>query len=251
MGHRKHPVSALRLCAVHPVAEGRCNLFGTGRERNCVTYLSLHMCRQFEPGTFGKERCRPCPRNSRSRLPYVRGSARLPLSKLATSVKSSTTLFATVLMLSSPLFGCGEEQPRQQAKDKRSGLAKPEQSDWLAMQDGVLPEIWLAEREEKKGVSISSADRARLRMAITDAAAKFKESPRMVANHAAQLEDMLRAQGGDETAVALIGTLTSAVAPGRVESFGAAGQQYVNMRKSGFTSEQAVEALSKRYNPRG
>ncbi len=119
------------------------------------------------------------------------------------------------------------------------------------MQDDEPPEIWLAGHEEKAGVKLSSGETAELRRSLAAASARFKESPRMVANHAAQLEEMLRAEGGDETAVALISTLTGVVAVGRIESFGAAGQQYYNMRKAGFSSRQALDELSKRYGSRG
>ncbi len=152
--------------------------------------------------------------------------------------------------MTSLLCACSEEQHHQQSADKRSGLSKPGQTDWLAMQDDVSPETWLVGREEKAGIKLSLDETDRLRRSLFDASARFKESPRMVANHAAQIEEMLRAEGGDESAVSLITTLTDAVAPGRIESFGAAGQQYYNMRKAGFSSQQALDELSKRYGSR-
>ncbi len=168
-----------------------------------------------------------------------------------TTVKSEFTVsLGLALLVTSLLCACGEEQQHQQRADKRSGLSKPSQTDWLAMQDDVPPEVWLVGREEKAGIKLSSDEADGLRRSLSDASARFKESPRMVVNHAAQLEEMLRAEGGDETAVSLIATLTDAVAPGRIESFGAAGQQYYNMRKAGFSSRQALNILSKRYGSR-
>ena len=73
----------------------------------------------------------------------------------------------------------------------------------------------------------------------------------MIANRAVQLEDMLKSEGGGESAIFLIDRLNGAIAPGRIESFGAAGQQYYNMRRAGLTGEQALDALSKRYGTRG
>lgn len=73
----------------------------------------------------------------------------------------------------------------------------------------------------------------------------------MIANRAVQLEQMLKEEGGDETAVMLIGELTRVIAPGHIESFGAAGHQYYNMRKGGFSSERALAELSKLYGEGG
>jgi len=73
----------------------------------------------------------------------------------------------------------------------------------------------------------------------------------MIANRAVQLETMLKNAGGTETAILLIARLTDAIAgPGRIESFGAAGQQYYNLRQAGMSGEQALGELSRRYGPR-
>lgn len=161
----------------------------------------------------------------------------------------------SVLVLSTglglALFGCSDEQPSQQHVEKRSGLAKIGTSDWLMPQDDVQPEDWLIAHEAKHGFAMSSIrDPREVRRALNEASEKFHDSPRMIANRAVQLEGMLKEEGGDETAIVLISGLNGAVSANRIESFGAAGQQYYNMRKAGFTGEQALDALSKRYGSR-
>ncbi|MBY0558767.1 hypothetical protein [Hyphomicrobium sp.] len=172
--------------------------------------------------------------------------------KTAIIVKSTRTILTlSGFIFSLLLSGCGDEQPRQQSGEKRSGLIKAEQTDWLSMQDETAPGDWLLAREMKSGAKLVPGDADKLRQSLADASARFKDSPRMVANRAVQLEKMLREEGGDETAVLLISGLTKAFLPGRIASFGAAGEQYYNMRKAGFTSERAFHELSKRYGPEG
>jgi hypothetical protein len=151
------------------------------------------------------------------------------------------------LSLAAGLNGCGEEQPPQHRAEQRSGLAKVDETKWLSEHDDVKPEVWLIEHESKLGMNASVSNTGDIRRALDAASEKFHDTPRMIANRAIQLEDMLKGAGGDETAIALISGLTGIIAPNRIESFGAAGQQYYNLRKAGLTGEQAFDALSKRY----
>jgi len=74
----------------------------------------------------------------------------------------------------------------------------------------------------------------------------------MIANRAVQLEAMLDPTDGRETAVWLIAALADIVKePGKVESFGAVGQQYYNLRKAGLNERDALDDLSRRYGSRG
>lgn len=55
-----------------------------------------------------------------------------------------------------------------------------------------------------------------------------------------------------ETAVWLVEVVADVVRePGRVEGFGAIGQQYFNLRKSGLSERDALDDLSRRYRSRG
>lgn len=74
----------------------------------------------------------------------------------------------------------------------------------------------------------------------------------MVANRAVQLEAMLDPTDGRETAVWLLAMLSEVVTePGKVEGFGALGQQYYNLRKTGLSERDALQDLSRRYGSHG
>ncbi|CCB63718.1 hypothetical protein [Hyphomicrobium sp. MC1] len=160
------------------------------------------------------------------------------------------SIFALALVIAAGLNGCSEEQPTQRQAEQRSGLTKVGTKSWLTEQDDVKPEIWLIEHEAKSDGKVAAPKSGEVRRALIEASEKFNDSPRMVANRAVQLEDMLKGAGGDETAISLITMLNNAIAANRIESFGAAGQQYYNLRKAGFTGEEALDALSKRYGSR-
>jgi hypothetical protein len=156
------------------------------------------------------------------------------------------------IVLSLIATGCSEEQPRHEQAEARSGLSKDDANEsWLAARDDTEPDAWLIEREKAMGADISAQDAKALRQTLTKASAHFKETPRMIANRALQLETMLKPEGERETAVSLISRLTDAIGePSRIDGFGAAGQQYYNLRKTGLSSEKAISELSKRYAPR-
>ena len=158
--------------------------------------------------------------------------------------------FALSLFLGIALNGCSEEQAPKQHGEQRSGLADVAQTRWLTEQDDVKPEVWLIEHEARNSGKSTGGDAREVGRRLAEASAKFHDSPRMVANRAVQLEGMLKEEGGDETAIVLITRLNEAIAPGHIESFGAAGQQYYNLRRAGFTGDQALDALSKRYGSR-
>lgn len=158
---------------------------------------------------------------------------------------------ALAFVIAAILSGCSDEQPAQHRADQRSGLTKVGAKSWLTEQDDVRPEVWLIEHEAKRGDGKMAAKKSgEIRRALVEASEKFHDTPRMVANRAVQLEDMLKDEGGDETAIDLITMLNGAIDANRIESFGAAGQQYYNLRKAGFTGGQALDALAKRYGSR-
>ncbi|MBS0252990.1 MAG: hypothetical protein JSR78_18180 [Proteobacteria bacterium] len=158
---------------------------------------------------------------------------------------------ALTLVIVVGLSGCSNEQPTQPHAEQRSGLTKVAAKSWLTEQDDVKPEVWLIEHEAKDADGKTTTQKSgEIRRILIEASEKFHDTPRMIANRAVQLEDMLKDEGGAETAINLITMLNSAVAPNRIESFGAAGQQYYNLRKAGFTGDEALDALSRRYGSR-
>lgn len=161
------------------------------------------------------------------------------------------SISALTLVIVIGLSGCSNEQPTQSHAEQRSGLTKVAAMSWLTEKDDVKPEVWLIEHEANSGDGKTSAQNSgEIRRVLIEASEKFHDTPRMIANRAVQLEDMLKDEGGDETAINLITMLNSAVGPNRIESFGAAGQQYYNLRKAGYTGDQALDALSRRYGSR-
>jgi hypothetical protein len=159
-------------------------------------------------------------------------------------------VFALFISVAAGLSGCSDAQPTKQRSEHRSGLTKVGVTSWLSAQDEVKPEDWLIELEAKSGERPAASSAGEVRRSLDEASEKFHDTPRMIANRAVQLEDMLKEQGGNETAILLISRLNGAIARDRIESFGAAGQQYYNMRKAGFTGKQALDALSKLYGSR-
>jgi len=153
--------------------------------------------------------------------------------------------------------GCSDEHTSDQRTEQRtqhqSGMldakAPPK---WLDALSSVEPAGWLIDRELAAGRTLSDKDAAKLRESLASAAKLFKEDPRMIANRAVQLEEMLEPTNGRESAIWLVNQLTYIVpVPGRIEGFGAIGQQYYNMRKAGFSEQDALQDLSRRYGSRG
>lgn len=155
------------------------------------------------------------------------------------------------IVLGSGLCGCSDEQQPQRHAEQRSGLSAVGQSDWLAARDDVMPEVWLIAHESKAAEASPSGDLRVVRRSLAEASTKFNDTPRMIANRAVQLEKMLKSEGVEENAIVLINRLNDAIAPGRIESFGAAVEKYYNMRKAGMSGDQALDVLSKRYGSRG
>jgi hypothetical protein len=155
------------------------------------------------------------------------------------------------IVLGCGLCGCSDEQQPQRHAERRSGLSTIGQADWLTAQDDVMPEVWLIAHESKAVDASSVGDPRVVRRSLAEASTKFNDTPRMIANRAVQLEKMLKGEGVEENAIILINRLNDAIAPGRIESFGAAVEKYYNMRKAGMSSDQALDTLSKRYGSRG
>lgn len=161
------------------------------------------------------------------------------------------TLLAPAAALCLSVFaGCGEETPKSEKAASRSGLVSSEETrDWLGPKDGVEPEHWLAQHTKAPGDKNEQA----IKSALVAASGRFGEDVRMIANRAVQLETMLAPMGADnESALMLLQRLTVAVGlQTRVEGFGAVGQHYFNLRKSGLSSAAAASEIEKHYGAHG
>jgi hypothetical protein len=149
--------------------------------------------------------------------------------------------------------GCDDSSSINQHADQRSGLTQSQaQPGWLDPTSDIDPAGWLISREASRGKTVKAEEADIIKASIANAAKIFKEDPRMIANRAVQLEVMLDPTDDRETAVWLVEVLTDVVRePGRVEGFGAIGQQYFNLRKSGLSERAALDDLTRRYRSRG
>lgn len=89
---------------------------------------------------------------------------------------------------------------------------------------------------------------------LEEAARQFRESPRMIANRAVQLEEMLSETGVTEPlelATELIEKLSFLTTnEPQAESFGALCQHYFNLRLAGLGRDEALADLKRRYGTR-
>lgn len=148
--------------------------------------------------------------------------------------------------------GCGDEHVPDQHAQQRSGIIASAQPNWLDATSDIEPAVWLIAREKDAGGNNGADDEVALRRSLVAIAALYKDDPRMIANRAVQIEIMLDPSDGRESAIWLINNLGKVITePGRIEGFGALGQQYYNMRKAGLSEQDALADLSRRYKPHG
>jgi hypothetical protein len=154
-------------------------------------------------------------------------------------------LAALCATLAALLCACGDTTPQRPAIEVKR---KDELPKWLTPIDRVDPAYWLAARKNG-GAPVAEARVARLRAALEIGGAHFLESPRMLANRAGQLADMLAEIGAAEDEAELIENLAriSAVTPNK-QTFGDLCQHYFNLRKQGATPESARADLLERYS---
>ncbi len=143
--------------------------------------------------------------------------------------------------------GCEDETDTTPARNVSAETPKPAslpRIKWLDLRDPTAPERWLASREAKADLDDDAPGVVALRTDLALAAQRFREPPRMIANRAVQLEEMLAAMGIVEHAPELVVLLSSAVTDGRPhDGFGAIAQHYYNLRKQGLDRETALAQL--------
>ena len=108
---------------------------------------------------------------------------------------------------------------------------------WLDAHSTITPEQWLASREAKVDLDENDPAVVALRVKLNEAAQRFGDATRMIANRAVQLEEMLAEEGITEHAPELIETLSSTATETRQrEGFGSLTQHYFNLRKIKFVN---------------
>ena len=125
-----------------------------------------------------------------------------------------------------------------------SPLEKEDIPQWLEAYDDLTPQDWLILRSAA-ALRGEVTDRDHRVEILKHASQHFRESPRMIANRAVQLEDMLLEIGIEESAVSLIDMFTHLPTEGTPHNFSAYCQYYFNMRSKGYHQEYAHTQLAK------
>jgi hypothetical protein len=162
---------------------------------------------------------------------------------------TSTRLCGRILLagLATGLFACDrdtDDTARQTAAAPAHPVALVEKA-WLETQDRTPPEQWLASREASRDLPVSTPQVASFADLLARAHRRYNETPRMIANRAIQIEQMLRARGIEESARLVIEGLVMIGSDDRRRGFGEAGQHYFNIRVTGTGREQALQVLAK------
>lgn len=154
---------------------------------------------------------------------------------LASTIKGILSICLIAL-----LIGCNaEEAPSNGILQLNEETPFPE---WLDGQVALTPQEWLVLRSRAAVDEINHDDEVhRTALLLLQASRRYNESHRMVANRAAQLEDMLFEQGHQETAVDLLEWFVNLPPLTTPHSFSALCQYYVTLRAQGRTPEQ-IEA---------
>lgn len=153
--------------------------------------------------------------------------------------------FLVVMMIHSPLVlsltGC--EQNEDIPPMSAAPVADENQIPlWLDGQVDMSPQEWLVKRSRAE-VADEAAEIARTAELLIEAAERFDESHRMIANRAAQLEDMLQEHGIQETAVDRMEWFTQLPTLQTPHSFSALCQYYYNLRTQGKTEDEIIQNL--------
>lgn len=123
-------------------------------------------------------------------------------------------------------------------------IIKDEIPQWLEAHHDIAPEDWLIIRSQAAlGGNVTSQDHRQT--VLQHASQHFRESPRMIANRAVQLEDMLMEIGIEESAVSLIDNFTHLPTEGTPHNFSAYCQYYFNLRAKGYPQGYSLTELSK------
>ncbi|EEF78425.1 hypothetical protein LP43_1830 [Methylophaga thiooxydans] len=121
---------------------------------------------------------------------------------------------------------------------------KDQVPQWLESHHEISAADWLIIRSPAalKGDVTDKQHRVAI---LQDASEHFRENPRMIANRATQLEDMLLEIDIEESAVSLIDQFTHLPTRGTPHNFSAYCQYYFNLRAQGYDEHYALAELSK------
>lgn len=141
--------------------------------------------------------------------------------------------------------GCDEEESKVRRDAPVAGSQTDAAADsWLALGDETPPEVWLASQAAGRALDGADPSVDDYRRLLADAAGRFNETPRMIANRTVQLEAMLAEHRIDEDARLIIsGFLASSGSGARRSDYGALCQHYFNLRTTGVDRQAALTVL--------
>lgn len=138
------------------------------------------------------------------------------------------------------LAGCDQENAPQM--DAVAVVDESKIPLWLDGQVEMSPQEWLVKRSRAE-ITDEKAEIERTAELLVIAADRFDESHRMIANRAAQLEDMLLEHRIHETAVDRLEWFTKLPTLQTPHSFSALCQYYYNLRTQGKTEDDIIQNL--------
>lgn len=159
---------------------------------------------------------------------------------------------AIVLGMALLLFGCGDDDPRpKEPADPPSPAAREHLEKWLQPNSKLTAAQWMTSRSSREPKALGDPDVKRVAATLEQANKLYRESERMIANRAVQLEEMLQSIGVNETAADILDDLTRiAGEEGQTEGFGAISQHYYNLRSNNVARGEALATLKSRYGRR-
>lgn len=159
----------------------------------------------------------------------------------------------TCLCASLLVANCSDdESDRQKPADQPSAAASTSSDKrWMHVDNKLTPAQWLVSQGLDQPKPVNDPDVRNAAATLQEANRLYRESERMIANRAVQLEHMLREIGVQENATSILTDLTRVAGEvGQTEGFGALSQQYFNIRASRIEREPALAELRARYGRR-
>lgn len=155
-------------------------------------------------------------------------------------------ILRTVLVIaaSAALAGCpGDSEPTKTKVETTPSTNSIVGKSWLEPLDTTSPQRWLASREAGTDLPDTAPAVDDWRGVLSDADARFDETPRMIANRTVQLEAMLREIGITTGVRDLLRDFATLADKGARRGFSELCQHYYNLRARGDDGAAALAAL--------
>ena len=155
-------------------------------------------------------------------------------------------ILRTVLVIaaSAALAGCpSDSEPTKTKVASKAAANSIGGKTWLEPLDTTSPERWLASRDAGTDLPDTAPAVAAWRAVLSDADARFDETPRMIANRTVQLEAMLREIGITMSVHDLLRDFATLAEKGARRGFSEVCQHYYNLRARGDDGAASLAAL--------